>query len=66
MRGRLAASASTTLAIRLDHALHVAHLPPHHRDPFDRILIAQAQVEGLAIMTADSRFRAYEVEILGA
>ena len=40
----------------------VAELPPHHRDPFDRMLIAQAQLEGLPIMTADTVFAAYEVE----
>ena len=54
------------LPILHSHALHVAQLPPHHRDPFDRMLIAQAQLERLPILTADPRFSAYEVEVLRA
>ncbi len=64
VRSRLAASETIPLAVLHHHALQVAHLPRHHRDPFDRLLIAQAQVEGLAIMTADPNFRAYDVEVL--
>lgn len=41
------------LPIALDHALTAANLPPHHKDPFDRILVAQAQLEGLTLVTAD-------------
>jgi PIN domain nuclease of toxin-antitoxin system len=48
------------------HALHVAGLPYHHRDPFDRLLIAQAQLERIPIVTADRAFRAYDVEIIAA
>jgi PIN domain nuclease of toxin-antitoxin system len=46
------------------HALAAATLPPHHEDPFDRMLIAQAQIEGLTIVTRDPAFRAYGVTIL--
>jgi PIN domain nuclease of toxin-antitoxin system len=53
------------LPITVVHAARVAELPPHHRDPFDRLLIAQAQIEGLAIMTVDPAFRAYAVPVLG-
>lgn len=42
------------------HALRVAALPAHHRDPFDRLLIAQAQVEGTPLMTVDAQFRLYD------
>jgi PIN domain nuclease of toxin-antitoxin system len=49
------------LAITVEHALAVEHLPPHHADPFDRILVAQATVERLAIVTRDSRIAAYDV-----
>jgi PIN domain nuclease of toxin-antitoxin system len=49
------------LSITADHALRVRQLPLHHRDPFDRMLIAQAQVERLPILTADSMFDAYDV-----
>lgn len=43
------------------HAYAVADLPPHHRDPFDRMLAAQAQVEGLPIVSADDIFDAYGI-----
>ena len=52
------------LPITVAHAARVAELPPHHRDPFDRLLIAQAQIEGLAIMTLDRAFRTYAVPVL--
>lgn len=53
-----------SLEIRADHALQAAGLPLHHRDPFDRMLIAQAQVEGMVIVSADRMFARYDVEIL--
>jgi len=62
----IAATQAEALSIEVHHALRLGRLPPHHRDPFDRMLIAQAQSEGLTIMTADARFAAYDVEILGA
>jgi PIN domain nuclease of toxin-antitoxin system len=45
-----------------EHAWAVRTLPLHHRDPFDRLLVAQATVEGLRVVTADPRFHAYGVE----
>ena len=54
------------LPIRFSHAAAVRHLPPHHRDPFDRMLVGQAQVEGLTIVTRDAALTRYEVEILPA
>lgn len=54
------------LAIEHVHALRVAELPPHHRDPFDRLLIAQAQVERLTLVTADEAFDPYDVERISA
>ncbi len=53
------------LAITHVHALAVAALPPHHRDPFDRILVAQAQVEGLTLVTADMALEQYDVRLIG-
>jgi PIN domain nuclease of toxin-antitoxin system len=47
------------LPITAIHAEAVEHLPWHHRDPFDRLLIAQAATEGLELVTADPRFAAY-------
>jgi PIN domain nuclease of toxin-antitoxin system len=49
------------LPVTAEHAWRVRQLPVHHRDPFDRLLIAQAQVERLPIFTADSLFDAYDV-----
>jgi PIN domain nuclease of toxin-antitoxin system len=46
------------------HTLAAATLPRHHEDPFDRMLIAQAQIEGLTVVTRDPAFRAYGVTIL--
>lgn len=52
------------LAISFEHARGAAHLPPHHGDPFDRMLVAQAQIEGLTLATADQELARYDVEIL--
>ena len=54
------------LPLELRHVLAVEHLPQHHRDPFDRALIAHAQVEQLTIVTADRTFDRYGVSILRA
>ena len=54
------------LPIEHDHALRVALLPPHHRDPFDRMLIAQAQSEDLSILTADPIMARYDVNVIPA
>jgi len=56
----------TPLPVHHRHALHVATLPARHRDPFDRLLVAQAQLEQLPILTADRVFRRYDVETLSA
>ena len=56
----------TALPIHHRHALHVASLPLHHRDPFDRLLVAQAQLEGMPVLTADRRLAAYEVDLIQA
>ena len=52
------------LPIHTVHALGVVGLPDHHRDPFDRILIAQALVEGMTLVSADTKFALYSVPIL--
>lgn len=54
------------LAITIDHALAAATLPRHHEDPFDRMLIAQAQLEDLKVLTADQNFEAYDVGVIDA
>ena len=63
---RMEISAVDGLAIDSNHALAVASLPLHHRDPFDRILIAQAQHESIALVTADINLMAYDLEVIDA
>lgn len=46
------------------HADHVASLPLHHRDPFDRLLVAQATLEGLPLVSDDERVRRYDIEVV--
>jgi PIN domain nuclease of toxin-antitoxin system len=50
----------------VNHVLEAARLPPHHRDPFDRLIVGQARIEGLTIVTADEAVCAYEVSVLRA
>jgi PIN domain nuclease of toxin-antitoxin system len=54
------------LPVRIEHALFLRRLPALHRDPFDRILIAQALCEGLTLVTADPVLREYPVRIIRA
>jgi len=54
------------LAVTFDHAERSVALPPHHRDPFDRMLVAQALEEALTLVTHDRRFEPYAVEVLWA
>ena len=56
----------TPLPILRSHARQVASLPLQHGDPFDRLLIAQAQIESVPIMTADDQFLRYEIEVIWA
>jgi len=60
----VAAAGLQLLSITAVHAEHVADLPDLHRDPFDRILVAQARVENLAIITADRAVGSYEVSVI--
>jgi PIN domain nuclease of toxin-antitoxin system len=52
------------LGLSADHGLAVASLPLHHRDPFDRLLVAQARQDGFTLVTADARIHAYDVAVL--
>lgn len=52
--------------VELEHALRAGGLPMHHRDPFDRMIVAQAQLERLAVLTADPWFQAYRVPVVPA
>ena len=63
-RVMVAADDFTELPMTLRHAEELEHLPVHHGDPFDRILIAQARVEGATIVTHDRALEAYGVPII--
>ncbi len=63
---RLEGGAVTPMPVEHAHALRVSELPHHHRDPFDRLLIAQAQLEGATLATAGPQFLLYEVDVLWA
>lgn len=74
--GKLRAPADLAAAVReegfqeldvtLSHGLAAGALPLHHKDPFDRMLVAQAQIERLTLVTSDRRIRAYDVAVLPA
>jgi PIN domain nuclease of toxin-antitoxin system len=52
------------LGITFAHARAAGALPPHHRDPFDRMIVAQARSEGFTVITRDARITAYDVPVL--
>jgi PIN domain nuclease of toxin-antitoxin system len=52
------------LPITQAHGIAAGRLPLHHRDPFDRMLVAQARIEGLSLVTRDRDIRAYDVDVL--
>lgn len=56
----------TPLAITTEHTIAVEHLPSHHKDPFDRMLVAQAKIEKLSLVTRDSKIKAYSIPIIDA
>ena len=61
---QMALNAIESLPVQMSHALHVYKLPAHHRDPFDRMLIAQAQLENLPILTVDPQIARYSVKVI--
>lgn len=66
LNGQLEVNALAPLPVSVRHALAVRHLPEHHRDPFDRLLVAQAQAEALTIVTADRWIPRHNVTVLPA
>jgi PIN domain nuclease of toxin-antitoxin system len=63
---RMRRTGTTPLPVEHAHALGVASLPLHHRDPFDRLLVAQARAIGVPILTVDPIFGEYDVEVVPA
>jgi PIN domain nuclease of toxin-antitoxin system len=64
LRQHVLDSGARILNLAPEHGLGIAELPLHHRDPFDRLLIAQARCEGLTIVTADPHFARYDVPVV--
>ncbi len=64
IRSQLKKTSTAVLPILLSHVFQLETLPAHHRDPFDRIILAQALEEELPILSADEKFRLYSVEVL--
>jgi PIN domain nuclease of toxin-antitoxin system len=64
LEATIAAAGFAVLPVTVAHALEVRHLPPLHRDPFDRLLVAQARHERLTLVTRDAAIRRYAVETL--
>ena len=60
----VAATGFRSLPVTPEHAYFLRHLPWHHRDPFDRLLIAQSRLEKLTIVTEDQAIRRYSVDVL--
>ncbi len=61
--GLMLEAGAAPLAVGIDHAEAVGSLPWHHRDPFDRVLVAQAMLEDSAIVSDDESLRAYDVRV---
>jgi PIN domain nuclease of toxin-antitoxin system len=64
VRQQMAINRIHDLPIQISHAVHVYDLPHYHRDPFDRMLVAQAQLEGLSLLTNDARIAQYPVKVI--
>lgn len=65
-QARVADAGVRPLALSPVHGLAVSRLPQHHRDPFDRLIIAQSMIEHLTVVTADARFANYGIAVLEA
>jgi PIN domain nuclease of toxin-antitoxin system len=61
---RLEISYMDVLPVQLEHALQVEKLPDHHKDPFDRLLVAQALTEKLTIITSDRQIESYNIDVV--
>lgn len=61
---RLLEAGAVPLAVSIEHAAGVEQLPHHHRDPFDRLLISQARIERVTLVSADKALLAYDVPVL--
>lgn len=61
---QMSLNAVRSLPVQAGHALHTFNLPLHHRDPFDRMIASQAQLEGLPVITSDPLITQYKIKII--
>lgn len=66
IEGGMRAFGAAPLVVSMPHVLHAARLPLHHRDPFDRLIVAQAMVENMSLVTRDPALARYDVAIVAA
>ncbi len=64
LAAKLIANGVSVLPLTFDHVRRLEDLPLHHRDPFDRILIAQSLIESMPLVSADQQFKKYSVELI--
>ncbi|HEV2696862.1 MAG TPA: type II toxin-antitoxin system VapC family toxin [Terriglobales bacterium] len=64
LTAQMSANGVRVLSIKLNHVLQIEGLPMHHRDPFDRLLIAQSLEEGWPIVTSDPMFKKYPIRVI--
>ena len=64
MATQLQLNSIQVLPIQMIHALHVSTLPDHHRDPFDRLLVAQSQIENMPLLTSDPQIVRYGITVI--
>ncbi|MEI2688395.1 MAG: type II toxin-antitoxin system VapC family toxin [Anaerolineae bacterium] len=64
IQDQLTANRIDVLSVQMNHALFVHKLPKHHRDPFDRLLVAQSLIEGVPLITSDPLIRQYPVQTI--
>jgi PIN domain nuclease of toxin-antitoxin system len=64
LTGQMSTNGVSVLSVKLEHVLQIEKLQLHHRDPFDRILIAQSVEEGWPIITADPMFKMYPIRVI--
>jgi PIN domain nuclease of toxin-antitoxin system len=64
LTAQMSANGVRVLSIKLEHTLQIENLHLHHRDPFDRILIAQSLAEGWPIITSEAVFKSYPIQVI--
>ena len=62
--GQISINSFEPLSINISHAVNIRDLPQHHKDPFDRMLISQSQIEDMPLITGDKLISKYKIELI--